>query len=66
VPLPDRYGFTDFVSPVENIRLTVKTGIRPKTVTWVPDGGPLDWSWKDGRLTIAVPRLHIHGAVVWE
>jgi hypothetical protein len=66
MPLPDRYGFADFVSPVENIRLTVKTGIRPKTVTWVPDGGRLDWSWKDGRLTVLVPRLHIHGAVVWE
>ena len=66
MPLPDRYGFTEFIPPIENIRVTIRTGVRPKTVTWVPDGGRLDWSWKDGKLIIVVPRLHIHGAVIWE
>jgi hypothetical protein len=66
LPLPDRYGFTDFIPPLGKITLTVKTGTRPKTVTWVPDGGRLDWSWADGRLKVTVPKLEIHGAVVWE
>ncbi|MGA2532563.1 MAG: beta-galactosidase trimerization domain-containing protein [Candidatus Aminicenantales bacterium] len=66
MPLPDRYGFTDFIPPLENIRLTVKTDAKPKSVTWVPDGGPLDWSWSGGRLTVTVPRLHIHGVVVMD
>jgi hypothetical protein len=66
MPLPDRYSFTDFVPPLEGIRLTVKTAARPKSVTWVPDGGALDWSWVDGHLTMTVPRLKIHGVVVIE
>jgi len=64
MPLPDRYVFTDFIPPVEGIKLTVATEARPSSVTWVPDGGPLDWSWTDGRLTVTVPRLGIHGVVV--
>jgi hypothetical protein len=66
MPLPDRYGFTDFIPPLENIRLSIKTAARPKSVTWVPDGGVLDWSWTDGRLTVTVPKLKIHGVVVWD
>jgi len=64
MPLPDRYGFTDFIPPLEDIRLTIKTQARPKSVTWVPDGGTLDWSWTDGRLTVTVPKLKIHGVLI--
>jgi len=66
MPLPDRYGFTDFIPPIENIRLAIRTEARPKTVTWAPDGGRLDWSWADGRLKVTVPKLGIHGVIVWE
>jgi hypothetical protein len=65
-PLPDRYGFTDFIPPLEGITLTIRTEARPRSVTWVPDGGRLEWSWAEGRLKVAVPKLKIHGAVVWE
>ena len=64
MPLPDRYGFTDSIPPVDGIRLTVRTSARPRSVTWVPEGGRLDWSWSDGRLEVTVPRLAIHGVVV--
>jgi hypothetical protein len=64
MPLPDRYGFTDFVPPLEGIKLAVRVRARPKAVTWVPDGGPLNWSWSDGVLRVTVPRLEIHGVVV--
>jgi hypothetical protein len=64
MPLPDRHGFTDFIPPIEDITLTVKTGERPETVTWVPDGGRLEWRWNDGRLTVAVSELGIHGVLV--
>lgn len=66
MPLPDRYSFTDFIPPLDKIQLTIKTAARPKSVAWVPDGGQLDWSWSDGRLTVTVPRLKIHGVVVIE
>jgi len=64
MPLPDRYNFTDFIPPLENILLTVKCAAKPKSVTWIPDGGALDWKWKDGRLAVTVPRLKIHGVLV--
>ena len=64
MPLPDRHGFTDFIPPLEDITLTLKVGERPESVTWVPDGGRLDWSWHDGRLTVTVPKLEVHGVVV--
>jgi hypothetical protein len=66
VPLPDRYSFTDFIPPLENIWLTIGTSAKPKSVTWVPDGGRLPWSWSDGRLAVTVPRLKIHGVIVIE
>jgi len=64
MPLPDRYGFTDFIPPLEDIRLTVKTPAKPKSVTWIPDGGTLEWSWSNGLLKVNVPKLKIHGVVV--
>ena len=64
MPLPDRYGFTDFIPPLEGIRLTVKTAERPQSVSWVPDGGRLDWSWADDLLKVIVPKLRIHGIIV--
>ncbi len=64
MPLPDRHNFTDFIPSLENIRLTVTAPARPRSVTWVPDGGRLAWSWNDGRLIVTIPRLDIHGVVV--
>jgi hypothetical protein len=66
MPLPDRYGFTDFIPPLQDIRLAVRTPTRPKSVTWVPDGGTLEWSWSDGVLRVTVPKLKIHGVLVVE
>jgi hypothetical protein len=64
LPIPDRYGFSDAIPPLENIRVTVKAPSRPAAVTWVPDGGDLEWLWSDGLLTVTVPKLAIHGVLV--
>jgi hypothetical protein len=64
MPLPDRYGFTDFIPPLEDISLTIKTDERPASVTWVPDGGRIDWTWANGLLQVTVPKLRIHGVLV--
>jgi len=66
MPLPDRYGFTDFIPPLEGIKMTIRTARRPASVSWEPGGSRLDWSWADGLLKVTVPQLRIHGAVVWE
>ena len=65
-PLPDRYGFTDFIPPLERISLRINVPRRPKSVVWVPDGGRLDWTWSDGLLKVTLPRLEIHGVLVVE
>jgi hypothetical protein len=65
MPLPDRYGFTDFIPPLNDVRLTIRTAKSPSSVTWVPDGGRLEWSWAGGLLKVTIPPLKIHGAVVW-
>jgi len=49
--------------PIE-ICLEVPEG--PREVAWVPDGGTLDWEWRDGRLSVTIPSLHIHGVIVVE
>ncbi len=64
LPVPDRYGFTDFIPPVGPVRLAIKLAAHPSAVSWVPDGGKLDWTWSDGLLKVAIPRLEIHGVVV--
>ncbi len=66
MPLPDRYGFTDFIPPLHDIILTIRTAKSPSAVTWVPDGGRLEWSWAGGFLKVTIPQLKIHGAVIWE
>lgn len=66
MPLPDRYSFMDFIPPLEDMRLTIKTAAKPKSVIWVPDGGRLDWSWSGGRLNVTVTKLKIHGILVIE
>ncbi len=64
LPLPDRYGFTDFIPPLRDIEVTVRTPVRPVSVDWAPEGGRLDWSWADGLLRVTVPELEVHGVVV--
>jgi hypothetical protein len=66
MPLLDRYDLTDFIPPLHNIRVDIEASARPTPVILAPDGGRLDWNWKNGRLTATVPRLHIHGVLVIE
>jgi len=66
MPLPDRYGFTDFIPPLEDIILTIRADSRPTSVAWVPEGGELKWSWADGVMKVTIPKLGIHGVLVWE
>jgi hypothetical protein len=37
---------------------------RPKAVSLVPGEGECAWKWRDGLLTLTLPSLHIHTAVV--
>ncbi len=65
-PLPDRHNFTDFIPRVGPIVVRMKLAAKPKTVRFVPDGGRMRWVWNDGRLTVTIPQLYIHGVLVVE
>lgn len=59
-----RYGFSDFVAPLEGVKLAMQLPARPKAVTLVPGGGGIEWSWRDGLLQVAIKKLEIHEIVV--
>jgi len=52
--------------PVENVVLRVHRDDRPKSVSLMPDGTPVEWSHRAGELTVKVPRVDIHSAIVIE
>jgi hypothetical protein len=61
-----RHVGMDFVPPVGPITAHLRVPEKPKRVSWVPDGGRVKWSWADGRLTVMVPAVHVHGGIVVE
>jgi len=65
-PAPDRFNFTDFIPALRDIGIRMRVPARPRRVTWVPDGGRLEWAWKDGVLAVKIPELPIHGVLVVE
>jgi len=65
-PHVDRYGIIDFIPEVGPIGVKIRTEGKPKAISWVPDGGKIRWSWKDGMVTATIPNLHIHGVLIVE
>ncbi len=62
----DRFLATDFVPSVGPITVRLSVPHEPQKVSWVPDRDELDWTWREGQLSAAIPALHIHGALVVE
>ncbi len=60
------YYFTDYIPPTGEVTLQIRTGVRPKRVTLQPEGKRLRSTFKNGVLTVVVPNIAIHGAVMLE
>lgn len=60
----DRFLDADTISPVGPLTVRWRLPARPAQVTWEPDGTALEQTWADGTLTVVVPSLSIHGAIV--
>jgi len=45
------------VLPLHDVRLSVRTEQRPAAVQLVPEEQPVDWTWEDGYVRFAVPRV---------
>jgi len=60
----DRFLAFDSLPAVGPIEIKLKIAEKPSAVEWVPEGGELKWSHADGVLSVTLPALHVHGAVV--
>lgn len=65
-PTSDQYGYVDDIPPVGPITIYARMDKEPSDVQWLPDGGRYFYSWGNGILTVELPGVHIHGAVVIE
>jgi hypothetical protein len=52
--------------PIEHVVVRVRRDARPKSVTMVPSDVPIDWTYRDGWVTVNVPRVDIHRVLVVE
>ena len=63
-PYNSNHAASDFVPFTGPMSVTMKVPNKPKSVTWVPDGGLVDWQWSNGVLSVKIPNLHIHDVLV--
>jgi len=54
----------DELPPVRDVVVRIRHQDRPRAVTAVPDDTPLDYSYDDGVVTVTLPRVDIHSAIV--
>jgi len=52
--------------PIEHVVVHVRRDARPKSVTMVPSDVHVDWTYRDGWVTVNVPRVNIHGVLAVE
>ena len=51
------------IPPSENVRISVACPAAPKALVLQPEGKPLDFDYKDGRVYFTVGRVDIHSVV---
>ncbi len=56
-------AWVDEIPEVGPYACELRLAKKPLAVTWEPGGGKLDWTWKDGRLQVTLPRFQIHGCL---
>jgi hypothetical protein len=59
-----RYAILDRTAEVGPITLRLRLDAKPRVVTLEPEGRRLRGTWRNGELTVVVPKLHVHSAVV--
>ena len=64
IPNHPNNGVIDEIPRVGPVTITVKTRQKPKSVSLAFEQATLRWKHADGKLTVTVPEVHIHAAVV--
>jgi hypothetical protein len=52
--------------PIQHVVVRLRRDRPPKSVTIVPSDVKIDWSYRDGLVTVNVPRVDIHRVLVVE
>jgi hypothetical protein len=52
--------------PIEHVVVRLRHNAPPKSVTMVPSDANIDWFYRDGWVTVNVPRVDIHRVLVVE
>lgn len=60
----DRYANYDEIVPISDVKLSIACGKRSPTVTEIPSGRKLDYTYKDGRIELTLDKLEIHSVIV--
>lgn len=60
------YRAIDCVPDSGPVRVTLAVPQAPKKVEWIPEGGKIEWNYKDGQLTFEIPNIRIHGVAAIE
>ena len=53
----------DFVPPVTDVRLRIRTAAKPRALRLQPDGRDLPFEWRDGIATVEIPKVEMHAVV---
>lgn len=51
------------LAPVENVVVRVRCAEQPKSVSVLPGDDEIQWSYREGMLTIEIPRIEIHSVI---
>jgi hypothetical protein len=62
----EQYWHTDHIPPTAELALTVRCPVKPRAVRSEPGAKKLSFTWQSGELSIVVPSVHIHTAIVIE
>ncbi len=63
IPNQPNNGAIDEIPEVGPVTVTIAASAKPAKVERLLEKGPIDWAYAKGKITVAVPRLHIHTAL---
>ncbi len=66
IPNQPENGAIDDIPTVGPVTVTMKVPRKPEKVSLAFEKGPLEWKHRAGKITVTVPAVHVHAAVVVE
>ena len=64
IPNQPGNGAVDEIPPVGPVRITIRRADAPASVEAALERGKVAWQYRRGRLTVDLPYVHIHEAIV--